>query len=350
MKVLFATRSDLTIRPGGDTIQLHKTKAALENLGVQVKLGEPTKDLVTWSDVVHVFNAQTPISSLNAIQIAKSYGRHTFLSPIWWDLSHSKFIEKSASYRLESFKFVEIGSRFVKPILKISKFMHDVREVIESADTLLPNSEEEMLIIKKDFNIEPKHYHIVMNAVDSEIFQRSVNRSENGIICCARIEPTKNQLRLIRSAKSLNIRNLTLIGNKGSNRLYTDRVIREASKYGYEVITQHLDQNEMADIIRRHRVHALPSFRESPGLSTLESISVGLNAIVSDSRFCPIDTYFTPFIDKNVFICNPYSIESITRSLYQAINSEILPLPLPREMTWAEAGAQTYAAYRSVAS
>ena len=93
-------RPDAAIRPGGDTIQLQKTKEALERLGVQVQVGEPVGELLTQADIVHVFNAQTPEISLPALQKARAAGKKTALSTIWWNPAHAQLAERISQYSL----------------------------------------------------------------------------------------------------------------------------------------------------------------------------------------------------------------------------------------------------------
>lgn len=59
----------------------------------------------------------------------------------------------------------------------------------------------------------------------------------------------------------------------------------------------------------------LPSFRESPGLVTLEALFYGCNIVVSDYKFCPVNYYK---FDEVGYICDPYSTKSIESAVLEA--------------------------------
>lgn len=63
---------------------------------------------------------------------------------------------------------------------------------------------------------------------------------------------------------------------------------------------------DLVGLYDRARVHVFPSFRESPGLATLEAAGRGVNCAVS--HLGPVTEYF-----RNLMrYCNPYSIILIT--------------------------------------
>lgn len=56
MKVLFQTRTNLYSSPGGDLIQIQKTKQFLEKLGVIVDISLEFEPDLSEYDIVHIFN------------------------------------------------------------------------------------------------------------------------------------------------------------------------------------------------------------------------------------------------------------------------------------------------------
>ena len=70
MKVLFQTRTNLFEAPGGDMVQMLKTKEFLEKLGIKVDISLELEPDLTGYDLVHLFNLMEPqdiyIQMLNA--------------------------------------------------------------------------------------------------------------------------------------------------------------------------------------------------------------------------------------------------------------------------------------------
>ena len=70
MRVLFInSRSDAEQNPGGDNIQMMKTKAALEHLGLAIEIRAPQDlDDLDGFDLAHIFNIQEPGPAWTALQ------------------------------------------------------------------------------------------------------------------------------------------------------------------------------------------------------------------------------------------------------------------------------------------
>jgi glycosyltransferase involved in cell wall biosynthesis len=352
VNILFVTRLDALIKPGGDTIQLQKTSDALKDLGLKVRFGQAEGEALVWADVVHIFNAQTPEIALPAIRAARLAGKKTVLSTIWWDLGHAQQVAALS-------KFFHLGCpspswlvslplyRLTDKLLRRRRYS-SIAQALEEADLLLPNSLEEMNCLQREFTNIGTPYFVVMNAVDDEIFHRRLPPRGRGVICCSRIEPGKNQLSLIRAVAGIPNEHLTLVGRGNEDKDYNRRVRNEVRKYGFTWIEDHLSQDELAVILQSHAVHALPSFRESPGLSSLEALASGLNIVISDRRFCPVNTYFDAWLNKNAFMCNPYSKASLQRALQLALHGFHPDGPFPSKFTWRDVGKQTLAAYHEL--
>lgn len=365
MKVIFCNRKDWLVSPGGDVIQMLKTKEFLEklyniNIAILTK-PENIKDID--ASIVHIFNIQRIDESLAFAYEAKQNGKKIVLSPIFWDLSHANFVNILSRFGIFNIRkyFAYIKSAyeiFLKPISKFSKkpyyysteYKNKGKELLFLSDMVLPNSIEELKVLEKFFEVSIKNFEVVFNAVDTEIFknQKGIKNCEREkkVICSARIEPTKNQLSLIRSLYEFKDIKIQLVGKVG-NKSYYEKVLKTAQNRGnVDIINNFISQVELAKLFYDADVHALPSFRESPGLSTLESLYCGLNVVVSCRAFCPIDTYFKDLIDKKVFICNPYDVNSIQKAILRALETKEKEICNQNNtFSWEIAAQQTYHAY-----
>lgn len=91
MNVVFCNRPDWESSPGGDTVQMLRTKDALEKRGVRVSLARHPTDL-QGANLVHIFNTQRAAELLPWAQEAKRVQLPVVLSTIHWDLSHYIYV------------------------------------------------------------------------------------------------------------------------------------------------------------------------------------------------------------------------------------------------------------------
>lgn len=139
---------------------------------------------------------------------------------------------------------------------------------------------------------------------------------ENCILEVARIEPTKNQLGVLLA----NIENNYPIVFVGAiNNLYLSyykKLRKLADKRGNVFFLGEKKNHELSEIYKMAKVHVLPSFRESPGLVSLEALLYDCNIVVANEKYCPISYYK---FDQYAYICDPYSIESIRSAIKKAL-------------------------------
>ncbi|WP_024197888.1 glycosyltransferase, partial [Escherichia coli] len=182
----------------------------------------------------------------------------------------------------------------------------------------------------------------------NNVFCFNYNENRNGILCVGRFEPIKNQLSVCKALLNTEL-NLILIGAAHAhNKDYLKKIQKvNAVNNNIHIITKNIEQYELNSYYNKCRVHVLASFRESPGLSSLEALATGANIVVSSSQFCPIDTYFKEIIGKHVFLCNPYSISSIRKAIEDAYNAPLMRKSINR-FSWDLTAKQTYLAYQEI--
>lgn len=364
MKIIFCNRANWLERPGGDSVQMLKTKEFLEKLyEVKVTIVTDPREIQYFdSPIVHIFNIQSIDESLAFAYEAKKTKKKIVLSPIYWDLSHAKFIDILA--RLEIFDIHKYFA-YIKPVFlffyelynlaisklyyRCNKFRNKGKKLLLLSDVILPNSMEELKLLESFFKISIKNFEVVFNAVDPSVFKNrekvTGRKTEKKVICAARIEPFKNQLSLIKALYEFTNIKIQLVGGVG-NSLYYKKVSKIAKKRGNVVIIdKHISQTDLVKLYYENDVHVLPSFRESPGLSSLEALQCGLNIVVSSEEFCPIHTYFKDLVNKRVFICNPYDVNSIKKAVLKALKTTGVIYTQDTAFTWETAAKQTFNAY-----
>ncbi|MDH1069409.1 glycosyltransferase [Acinetobacter johnsonii] len=364
MKIAYCIRNNWKTAHGGDVVQMLNTKAEIEKAyNVEIKIVDNVRELSSFNpDIVHIFNMQTLEESNQYLQEAKMLGAKTVLSTIYWDMSHARFIDNFARLGFfcnsESFKKIHkfyknteiyTASLFGKPASATNGYKESVKKFLKEFDWYLPNSEEEMQIVNVTFGTQYKNYSVIPNSVDFNKFPYYSNRQRKGFISAARIEPVKNQLQLVDICRTANL-DLTLVGNTTPNNMsYLAAVKKRAiDSDRIKLITQNVDQIELGRLFNNHKVHILASFRESPGLSSLEALGSGMNIVVCENDYCPTDTYFNGLIDNHVFVCDPYSKKSICKAMKKAYELDTPEKNLILKFNWANTGLETYKVYEKL--
>ncbi|WP_335901529.1 glycosyltransferase family 4 protein [Shewanella algae] len=363
-QIVFATRKDYLSKKGGDTIQLLKTKHYLESLyGYRIEIITDKNELVRFpeAEIVHVFNLQTAEQTLEYVSAAKKCNKKVVLSTIYWNLLHSYVVEIMFS-KFESIKYGKVLSYFVSlltPVLNRlpgdrylrSEYINKRKSIIELSDMLLPNSNEELKVIKSEFRYDDATVkaHIVPNAVALDERTLSNENNKEGILIVGRIEPCKNQLNFIKALKESKLKDelVYIIGRVGDYKYY-ELLKKESSTLPNVTFIEELPYQDVVEYYRRCKVHVLPSFRESPGLVSLEALYYGCNIVVSGQEFCP--TKFYEF-SKYGFVCDPYSSRSISLALEKAYAADVLvPESYFDRFSFRSVAIETHKAYEKTLS
>ena len=83
MRVLFQTRTNLFDAPGGDMVQMLKTKEFLEKKGIQVDISLDFEPNLEGYDLVHLFNLMEPQDIYLQLKNAQRQNKKVVLSTIY---------------------------------------------------------------------------------------------------------------------------------------------------------------------------------------------------------------------------------------------------------------------------
>jgi glycosyltransferase involved in cell wall biosynthesis len=372
IKVLFATRNDALSHRGGDTVQMLKTKEFLEkNYPVRIEIALNETDFVEHkdADLVHIFNIQTIDETLKYVDLCEKYNKKFTFSTIYWDLSHYIY----NTFLINNFNYMNINKstyRYKDMVMNLKKFAGMVlnkgdqygsknyvqkrRKVLEKADILLPNSNEELEIIEREFGLTGlmEKTIVVPNAVDlkntsdTKLTLNWLNKLENIVLEVGRIEPTKNQAGVVKALAHHPEIPIVFVG-RVHNEKYAEYVRKLANKRGNVHFINQIDHEEIFALYRKAAVHVLPSFRESPGLSSLEALFSGCNIVASSVEYCPVHYYK---FDQYGEICNPYDPESIKSAILKSLKKDKVRPPESyfEDYSYQRAAELTYKAYEKL--
>lgn len=365
MKVLFQSRQTLFSVPGGDTTQILKTKEFLEKLGITVDISLELEPDLTGYDIVHVFNLMRPQDIYLQVKNAVRNNTPVALSTIYGPYEeYEKKARGGILQKLNQFlginqiEYLKVLARAVinrefsrgtlKYLLKGHRRLQ--KEIVKNVDVFLPNSHSEMRRVKLDFKLHNPNYISVPNAVDISKFSyddvvidEKYEQYRDCVLCVARIEGRKNQLNLVHAAQNLPYQ-FVFIGKPGANfNKYYKTCINESS--GNCVFLGQIPHDELPQFYKLCKVHVLPSWMETPGLSSLEAGVMNSNIVVTEKG----DT--RDYFDNCAWYCDPEDVKSIAdavKSAYDAPINSNLKKKILDCYKWEDTAIATLNGYKTI--
>ena len=231
--------------------------------------------------------------------------------------------------------------------MALKGYYNQMNEIVRNTAVLLPNSESEMERIAQEFKLKNYRYVNVPNAIDKRIFQAEVKHTgkydqyKDCVLCVARIEGRKGTLNLIRALKDTNLK-LAFVGKFSNNQKgYVEQVRKEAGENVHFLGV--IPHEELLELYKMARVHALISWMETPGLSSLEAAAAGCNVVATKKG----DTY--DYFKDDAFYCEPDDLQSIRDAVLQAYNApknQAFQDRILRDYCWEKTADRTLEGYR----
>ncbi len=363
MRVTLLSRPDLHSAPGGDTVQIIETARALNALGVTAEISVELRPQLDAVDLVHIFNITRPHEALEQLHHAKSSGRLVALSPIFCPMTEFERACRPQPLRSilrhcqpETIEYAKLLAKSLRSWkwtaglrqLVLRGYKHCIAELVRSADVILPNSESELRRLRAWFpagDLDGVPYRVVPNAV-SDVFLQEPEavepnpRYRDCVLCVARIDGAKGQLALVRALKDVDVL-LVLAGKPGPNSIRYHESVRAEAGPNVLLLGQ-VPRSQLPSLYRAARVHVLPSWMETTGLSSLEAAAMGCNIVVTPNG----DT--TEYFGGEARYCTAGDESSIRKAVldaYDAPSSRQLRHKILQGHTWQHAAAASVAAY-----
>ena len=362
MKVLFQSRTNLFDAPGGDLVQMLKTKEFLEKRGIHVDISLEFEPNLKDYDFVHLFNLMEPqdiyLQMVNAkkqnkkIALSTIYGLYTEFERKGRGGLFQKIANVLSAYQIGYIKIIIkyfFEKRFHKGVVKMlfKGYYSMMKEIVDNTSVFLPNSVSEMNRVASEFKLKNYNFVSVPNAIDKSVFTEAETNQENKyskykdcIICAARIEGRKSTLNLVRAVNGTNHK-LVLVGKESQNqKKYVEQVHKEAGDNIFFLGA--IPHNDLKDLYKMAKVHALVSWMETPGLSSLEAASMGCNIVVTKKG----DTY--DYFEDYAFYCEPDDVNSIKEAIEKAYSTRFNPKlkeKILEEYIWEKTADETIKGY-----
>jgi len=347
-RVLLCGRADLLTKPGGDTRQILDLRSRLEPLaGLSLDL-EPRLD---GYNVVNIFNLSRPIEPAMQAAAARRAGVPVVCTPIFQDLweynrhgrqglgrslfrglgSHDDRLEDARA--LVNLLSSGPSQWFRRPALCLGLLRHcftgrglsavDLqRRLLQYSDVVVFNSSMEAQAVTRSLRPDPGSYEEAVVPVgvdpaefetpDPAPFEERFGRAET-VISVGRVEDLKNQLSLIRAMGEMPQR-LVLIGDPNPRHgRYVEAVRAAVARHPNTLLLSGLERPMLLSALAAATVHALPSWFETAGLTSLEAAASGC-AVVSTDR-----GYARAYLGEDALYCDPADPRSIGRAIQEAL-------------------------------
>lgn len=365
MHVLMQIRQNVFDLPGGDTIQMLRTKEALERRGVQVDISTDLRPNLRGYDLVHLFNLTRVQETYLQAEHAKKDDLPIVLSTIYWPFQEYEKVATSGLRALISRGMgvdgVERAKAFAKYVtgrersegtrrLITASYTQSQREILYAADHFLPNAATEMTKIEEVLGFSTSAYTVVPNAVDTCAIENATtscgdefDRYKGWLVCVGRIDARKNQLALLEAVRGTSYK-LLLVGRQSpGHKKYYAQVMDEVNRNSNVEHLESLPNGQLYNLFKQCAVSILPSWFETPGLVSLEAAAMGCRVVVS-----PKGTTRDYFGD-DAFYCDVSSPDSIRQAIdlaFEAPASETLRERILTEYTWDMAAQKTLDGYQ----
>jgi glycosyltransferase involved in cell wall biosynthesis len=338
MKVLLQGRGASGERRGGDSTLSAELAGQLTALGHEVVVATaPPPEGLRGFDVVHAVNLDRSVlgETERLSRAALSSGCRLVVTPLWWPLDdfarHLALTERLA-FRVRGWGLLRaVHDRRFSSLAGVFRRQ---RAVLRAATVVCPSGPSEADMLRRAFGPLPLicvHFGTARAPGDG-------GEPRAGVVCVGRLDPRKNQLGLIRALRGTGFP-LRLIGTGAVFPDYARRCREEAGE-GVE-LAGFLPDAAVEEALRRARVHALPSFFELPGLTSLDAAACG-TAVVA-SRAGTAGDYF----GDQAFYCgtDPESIGAAVLAANAAGPPAGLAERVASRFTWRQCAEGYLAAY-----
>lgn len=240
--------------PGGDVIAAEGYAKGLKAAGIEVAV-RPANDMgsIVNYDWVHIWSANAPQWGYPVASNVKQQGGRLIMTPNWW----------SRKARLDHYGYHEQDVA--------QGYTGQVAQTLVLADHLFVCTMSEAVECWK--LVPHKATFLFRHGCDVGDVEPRETDEFHYVLCLARIEQHKNQVNLAMACKALDV-HLLLVGAAAD-----PAMTAAAVALGAEHIPT-LPHKEALARLAKARVHALPSFSETPGMSNMEAALLQVPAVM----------------------------------------------------------------------
>lgn len=339
MTVGIAAPLSIAAVTGGVKTQVFQTVHHLRELGVEVEFINLEQTRFDY-DLVHVFTASP--ETLGIAKQVHEKGLPLVVSPVFFSNQGARVIRLSLFVeRLLSKLGSGIGSEFgIKA------------QICQWANMVLPNTKQELELIRDGFGIPEHQLRVIPNGVESrfslaspDLFMETYFKKDFVLFVGQAGAPRKNLKLLLEAAPRIQAQ-IVVIGNFYDNE-YSRECLRLVNNTDNVLLieTQAHDAPLLASAYAACKVFVLPSFFETPGIAAMEAALAGAEIVITNRG--GTQEYFGAFAE---YIA-PTSVEELVHAIHkklQSTSSDVLKKHILANYTWDKVAQQTLQVYHSL--
>lgn len=310
MKIKFLNDLPLSVAFGGKEQQMMDYFSSLKNNGLDVSMFDfNNQNEFDNVDILHLFGEGGLISDIIKFVKINNIKVKIIVSPSFY---------RRPYYFYNSLKILEK--------LKIPTWYRYKKNIYQDSDKIIVNSEIEKDYLLKIFRIKKNKINVIYNKVDLNLTVKKDLKNfdlKKFFLCVTHLNERKNILNLLKAQKLIynkyNIK-LVLVGknrfDKTSSYKNFLKIISDNPSVEYiSGLNKKVDKDlkKLNYLYRNCMFHILPSYIESPGISSLEAIAFNKRILVGN--FSIVKEYF-----KDEATYCKFSVKEI----YKAINSLLI--------------------------
>ncbi|HLX33020.1 MAG TPA: glycosyltransferase [Gaiellaceae bacterium] len=302
---------------GGHVTQQVETVRALQRRGVEAEIVSIDEAVEPGADIVHAFEDVRPLLARGTpsgrLVVTPIYCPRSFV------LGATPMYRRAGRRHMRSVQLRHLAHKARDPQARRAR-LADLRardQAWRQADLMVVNSHAEARLLRRDVpglrDVQVAYSGVAQDAFhgDPEEGRRLLGiGDEPFVLCVGRIEPRKNQVSLALAARDLPVK-LVLVGSVlPGNEPYLEEV-RTALRGLIHV--PHIEHERLPHVHAAAAAHALASWYETTGLSTLEALAVGTPVVVA--RGPCVEEYF----EGVAHFCDAADIGSIRSAIVRAL-------------------------------
>jgi glycosyltransferase involved in cell wall biosynthesis len=331
---------------GGHKTQIENTVKHLIQNGVDATIEFGEHPHFSSNCIVHLYGGDE-----SAIYGLKRAGVHTVLSPIYWpeyindnyaNTFHRSFV-KCKGYLSFVKKLLLSGINPELTCFRLSLKYAKMSRMYSMVDLIIPNSNLEATAIRNDLNILTRTVAVPLGVDRTLFYENSESRSKDKVLYVGRIEPHKNQLKLVKAIKGQPYR-LILAGQLHPHHQdYCRRVLSHCTKN--ITYAGSGDTEFVRNLYNSASVHILPSWSETVGLASLEAAACNCKVIHTKNGFG------REYFGDTTSYCDPGSTISIRQTIHNTMFSDTVLSAQSNQLTrytWENTATELIRAYESL--
>jgi len=331
MKVLIDHQLPFLLAHGGLQIQIERTKAALEKIGVEVeylRFWEPEQK----ADVLHIFGRCSKVY----IELAQRKGIAVVMSDLL-----SATGSRSRQARLLQKSFIHFARRLL-PSTFLSRMSWDS---FRRADAVIALTPWEAQLMVDLFDADRTRLHVVPNGVEECFFTNAPDDDrEEWLVSTVTITQRKRVVELAQAAVAGKVK-VRIVGKPYSEEdPYYHQFLRicQANSDYVNFSGPIQDREELARVYSKARGFVLFSKFESLSLSALEAAAAGCPLLVTDLPWA------RSTFGKDAYYCSPLATAEQAGRILKTFSQNIATQPKPpRPLHWVDVANRLLNVYTS---